>query len=136
MPDTPADLLRRYYRDVWVGGNVDALDELLADDYHDHDPPPGYGSDRESARRLAAAFTAGMRDAEVTILALVADDRTAVAHYRLEWNHEGPFLGNAAADGQRFSLRGSDLIEVEGGRISAIYHVENLLALVRQLTPP
>ena len=77
-----------------------------------------------------------MRYTELTILALVADDRTAVAHYRLDWLHEGPFLGNPAADGRRFSLRGSDLIGVEGGRISAIYHVENLLALVRQLSPP
>ena len=133
MPETPADLLRRYYREVWVAGNVDALDELLADDYRDHDPPPGYGSDRESARRLAADFVAGQRDTELTILALVADDRTAVAHYRLDWLQEGAFLGNPAGDGKRFSLRGSDLIEVEGGRIAAIYHVENLLALVRQL---
>jgi hypothetical protein len=54
----------------------------------------------------------------------------------LEWLQEGPFPGDPAADGRRLSLCGSDLIEVEGGRISAIYHVENLLALVRRLRRP
>jgi ketosteroid isomerase-like protein len=135
MGDTPAaELLRRYYREVWVEGNVAVLDELLAADYHDHDPPPGYGSDRESARRLAAAFVAGLRDPELEILALVADARTASAHWRLDWTQNGPLFGDPAADGKRLSLRGADLVEVRGGRIAAIYHVESLLALTRRLS--
>src|SRR5689334_5190714 len=136
MPETdtsPAALLRRYYREVWVDGNVDALDDLLADDYHDHDPPPGHGSDRDSARRVAAAFLAGVRDPELTILALVGDADTAAAHWRLDWTQDGPLLGNAAAHGKRLSLRGADLIQVRDGRIAAVHHVENLLPLTRQV---
>jgi hypothetical protein len=133
MPDGAGAILGRYYREVWVQRNVDALDGLLAPGYVDHDPPPGSGPDRASARALAAAFTAGMRDAELTILGLVADDTHAAAHWRLEWTQAGPFLGDPAADGARLALRGSDLVRVEDGRIAEIHHVENVLAVVRQL---
>jgi SnoaL-like domain len=103
----PEQVLRRYYHEVWQGGRVDVLDELLAEDYTDHDPPPGFGSDRASARRLAALFTAGMRRPQLTILAI--------------------------ADGRRLCMRGSDLVRVSRGRITDIHHVENVLATLRML---
>jgi ketosteroid isomerase-like protein len=133
MPEGPADLLRHYYQAVWVEGRVDALDELLADDYRDHDPPPGFGADRDSARRLAAAFSAGVREPAFTICALVCDADAAAAHWLLEWTQAGPLLGNAAANGRRLSLRGADLVRVRDGRIVEIHHVEGIHALLRQL---
>ena len=38
MSDEVRNLLSRYYREVWDAGNVEALDDLLGDDYVDHDP--------------------------------------------------------------------------------------------------
>jgi SnoaL-like domain len=62
MRDSPEQVLRRYYRHVWVEGRISALDELLAPNYRDHDPPPGYTSDRAGARKLAAALVSNMRE--------------------------------------------------------------------------
>jgi hypothetical protein len=39
----PEQVLSRYYREVWEGGRVDVLDELLAEDYTDHDRRPASG---------------------------------------------------------------------------------------------
>jgi hypothetical protein len=135
MTDSPERVLRGYYRDVWVAGRIDALDDLLAADYCDHDPPPGYAGDLAAAREFARAFVAGMRDTELVILRLVATAEEACAHYRMEWTHRGAFLGNPAADGRRLTLRGSDLVRVVAGRITDIYHVENVLGTFRQLSP-
>ena len=134
MPDSPEQVLRRYYQEVWVDGRIDALDDLLAPDYVDHDPPPGYAGDASAAREFARMFVAGMRDAKLTILALVATADEACAHYSLEWTHCGPFLGNSNADGRRLILRGSDLVRVADGRITDIYHAENVLGTLRQLS--
>jgi steroid delta-isomerase-like uncharacterized protein len=133
MPDTPEQALRRYYQLVWVDGQVDALDDLLAPDYHDHDPPPGHASDRTGARQFAQTFVSQMRDVQLTILALTATANHAAAHWRLEWTHSGPFLGNPAADGCRLTLRGADLASVSNGKITEIHHVENVLATLRQI---
>jgi ketosteroid isomerase-like protein len=111
-------LLRRYYEEVWVAGRVEALDELLALDYRDHDPPPGFGPGREDARRFAAAFTVELREPRFEILALVATRDTAAAHWHLEWTRR--------LDGRRLAMRGGDLIRVRDGRIAEIFHVERL----------
>jgi ketosteroid isomerase-like protein len=128
MPESAEQLLRRYYHDVWVAGRLAALDELLADDYRDHDPPPGYAADRTGARRFAAAFVAGLRDPRLTILSLVASGDAAAAHWRLEWTQAGPLLGDPAFDGRPLRMRGADAITVAHGRIAEIHHVERLLA--------
>jgi ketosteroid isomerase-like protein len=118
MPEPAERLLRRYYHDVWVAGRVDALDELLADDYRDCDPPPGYPPDRAGAKQFAAAFVAGLRDPRLTILSLVATADAAAAHWRLE---------ATLVDGRPLAMRGADTIAVGGGRITRIHHVERLL---------
>ena len=35
-------------------GDVDAIDDLLADDYVDHTPPPGFEPSREAQKQVAA----------------------------------------------------------------------------------
>jgi SnoaL-like polyketide cyclase len=134
MPDSPEQVLRRYYQHVWAEGRVEALEDLLASNYCDHDPPPGYDGDRLAAQRFATALLSTMRDVQLTILALVATDRDAAAHWRLEWTQHGPFLGDPAADGRRITLRGADLARVDAGKITDIYHVENVLGSLRQIT--
>jgi hypothetical protein len=127
MPEPAAALLRRYYDEVWLAGRVEALDDLLADDYRDLDPPPGYAADRAGARRFAAAFVAGLEDPRLAILALVATGAAAAAHWRLEWTQRGPLLGDPAFAGLPLVMRGADTIAVAGGRITRIHHVERLL---------
>ena len=40
------NLVRRFYQEI-DAGNLDALDELVAEDYLDHSPPPFPGLDRK-----------------------------------------------------------------------------------------
>jgi predicted SnoaL-like aldol condensation-catalyzing enzyme len=127
MPERAERLLRRYYQEVWIAGRIEALDELLADDYRDHDPPPGHPPDRAGAIRFAAAFVAGLRAPRLTILTLVATADAAAAHWHLEWIQQGPLLGDPALAGRTLALRGADAITVVDGRISRIHHVERLL---------
>jgi SnoaL-like polyketide cyclase len=127
MPEAAERLLRRYYHEVWVAGRVDALDELLADDYRDHDPPPGHPADRAGARRFAADFVAGLHEPRLTILTLVATADAAAAHWRLEWTQHGPLLGDPAFAGRPLAMRGADTIAVVHGRIAEIHHVERLI---------
>jgi ketosteroid isomerase-like protein len=133
MADTPEQVLRRYYQEVWVEGKLDVLDDLLAPDYRDHDPPPGFTRDLAAARRLVDTFVSARRDAEFTIIALIGGGDQAAAQWHLEWTQVGPFLGHSAADGRRLWLRGADHVRVLGGRITDIHHVENILGTLRQI---
>lgn len=131
MPESPEHVLRRYYQAVWVEGRLDVLDDLLAPNYCDHDPPPGYSTDRRAARRFAEAFVSGIGEPELTILALIAATSHASAHWQLEWTQHGPLLGDPTAAGRRLRLRGADLVRAVGGQIAEIYHVEKMLQTLR-----
>src|SRR6478672_9531099 len=53
--DDNKDLVRRFYREI-DAGNIDALDELVAEDYLDHSPPPFPGIGAPGREGLKQAF--------------------------------------------------------------------------------
>lgn len=50
-------LVRRFYEEI-DKGNLEAMDELVAEDYKDHSPPPfpGLGEGREGLKRAFEIF--------------------------------------------------------------------------------
>ena len=131
--DEDRDLLSRYYHEVWGAGNVDALEELLTDDYIDHDPSPGFGPDKQAAKKLTAAVTSGMKDGRLTIRAVIVEGDRAAAHWTHTWTQIGDFLGRFPADGRQLHLRGHDFFRLRNGRIAEIWHCEDLLGVLGQL---
>jgi len=127
------ELLGRYYSEVWERGNADACDELLADDYVDHDPAPGFGTDRAAAKQLVAAVTGGMKDVAMDVEHVIIEGDMAAAHWRMQWTQVGDFMGMVPADGRRIALHGHDFYRVRGGRIVDIWHCEDFLGVLSQL---
>jgi steroid delta-isomerase-like uncharacterized protein len=130
--DTTRDLLHRYYSEVWVRGNVAALDDLLDDDYVDHDPTPGFGTDKASAKGLVAAITGGMQNAALDSLDMIVEGDHAAAHWTMHWTQQGAFMG-LPADGKEIHLRGHDFYRLRAGKIADIWHCEDFAGLLGQL---
>jgi predicted SnoaL-like aldol condensation-catalyzing enzyme len=131
-------LVRRYYEEVWEAGHVEALDDMLADGYVDHDPVPGFGHDKPAAKQAAAAVTSGMKSGKLEVIGLIVQGDEAAAHWTHDWTQAGPFMGGIPADGKELHLNGHDFFRVSDGRITDIWHCENILALLMQLgvVPP
>src|SRR5690242_5570294 len=114
MPPAGHATLHRYYTEVWQRGNVAALDDLLASDYIDHDPLPGFGADRAAARAMAALVTSAMTDVELQIHHLITDGDLAAAHWAMTWRPSAgaqrPPAGPRQAPGAaaQIRLRGHD----------------------------
>ena len=133
MTDGVKDVLGRYYSEVWGRGDVDACDDLLADDYVDRDPTPGFGTDKAAAKQLVAAVTGGMKDVVMNVDHIIVDGDMAAAHWRLQWTQVGDFMGMVPADGKRLDLRGHDFYRMRGGKIAEIWHCEDFLGVLSQL---
>jgi steroid delta-isomerase-like uncharacterized protein len=127
------ELIERYYDEIWRKGNVDALDDLLTDDYVDHDPTPGFGADKASAKTLVAAIVGAMKDIDMQILDVIVDGDRAAAHWTDEWTQVGEFMGGIPADGKRIKLRGHDFYKIRDGKIAEIWHCEDFLGVMAQL---
>jgi steroid delta-isomerase-like uncharacterized protein len=129
------DVVRRYLDRVWQRGDADAVADLLSEDFVDHDPPPGFGGDRASHRELVASTTAGMRDRQLRIRALISDGDLVAVRHETSWVQDGPLFG-VPADGRRLTLKGIDLYRVRDGRIAESWHCENVADVRRQAAAP
>src|SRR5262245_55009401 len=57
-----ADVIRRMTNEVFLAGNLGALDELLADNLVDHDPPPGIPGTKDGWKQLAGMVVGAFSD--------------------------------------------------------------------------
>ena len=126
------ETLRRMY-DAWEKGNAEAFGELLADDYVDRNPTPGFTADKEGAKQFLAATMSATKDVSMNVEGIVVDGEHGAAHYTIEWTQVGDFMGMIPADGKRLSMRGHDFIRFENGLIAELWHCEDLFGIMGQL---
>jgi steroid delta-isomerase-like uncharacterized protein len=132
MSDATKQMIRRYYKDVWEKGNAKALDDLLTDDYVDHNPGPGEPPDKKGAKEMVARLAAGWRDAKMDVQSVIVEGDNAAAHWTMEWTQVGNFMG-MPADGKRLHLRGHDFYRIKNGRIAEIWHIEDFAGLMGEM---
>src|SRR2546425_7988812 len=99
------ELIRRYYDEVWVKGNVDAIDDLCAPDYVDHTPADD-SAHLERLKRVAGVYRDTATDVELELDVLVGEGDDVAAFWTMRWTQQGEVFG-VPADGKRLTLRGA-----------------------------
>jgi steroid delta-isomerase-like uncharacterized protein len=129
--ETNKAIARRVYEEVLNRRNVDALDELAALDYLEHDPLPGQGTGldglKDRVRMIVEAF-----DPHFTIEDIVAEGDRVVVRWTNSGTSVGEFAGMPATGGS-FSIQGIDIYRVEKGKLAEHWHVIDLLGQMQQL---
>lgn len=116
-PDCPGNLVvvRRLMTEVWEGGDLGLLPELVADDYVGHQPigdhygPGGARIDIEAYRRAIPDLT-------VTLDDLLAVDDRIIRRYTLFGTLQEPLLG-IPASGRPITLGGLAIDRLVLGRL-------------------
>jgi len=108
-------LVRRYFEEVWVKGNLAAVDDFMAPDYVEHTVPPGSRPGRDILKQYVAMLHDAFPDVKHTLHDILAQgDRVA---YR--WSASGTHLGEWAGippTGLRLTTRGITIHRIAGGR--------------------
>jgi steroid delta-isomerase-like uncharacterized protein len=113
-------------------GNLEALDEVFAADYHDHDPAnerDTVGADglREEVSSYRAAF-----DFEFTIEDQLAEGDQVATRWSWRGTHHGDFMG-VRATGKQVSMTGQTIFRFRDGTIKEGWWSWDTLGLLRQL---
>ncbi|MBB3733529.1 ester cyclase [Nonomuraea dietziae] len=125
-------LVRRYYAEI-DRGDIDALDELVAEDYLDHSPPPfpGFAPGREGLKEIFRLFweaTPGTHDIEDQI----AEDDKVVTRLTAHGVHKGDLPG-IPATGRRLTVTATVVHRVENGRLAEKWSDKDVLGFLQQL---
>ena len=129
------ELMRRNIEELFARGNAALIPELYAPDVVDHDPVPGQRPGHDGLRDVLEVFHRAFPDQEMELLATVADGDLAMDHWIFRGTHTGD-LDGVPATGRRVEFRGFDLARIRDGRITEIWHVEDMAALWSDLGLP
>ena len=134
MSEENKRISRRVAEEVFSAGNVDVVDELVAENFVNHDPaaPPDLPPGREGLKALARFYKSAFPDAQITVEDQVAEGDRVVTRYSARGTHEGDFAGMPAT-GKQVAGTGITIDRIEGGKIVESWNQFDQLGLLQQL---
>jgi predicted ester cyclase len=132
-PEENKALVRRFYAEI-DAGNIDAMDELVAENYIDHNPAPfpGLPAGRDGLKKAFEIFwnaTPGRHEIEDQI----AEGDKVVTRLTAYGRHEGDLPGPLPATGVDIRETGVAIHRIENGKLAEHWSDRNDLSLMQQL---
>jgi predicted ester cyclase len=133
---TPAEsnkaLVRRFYEEI-DKGHVGILDEVVAEDYLDHNPPPfpGLASGREGLKQAFTMFqhaTPGYHQIEDQI----AEGDKVVTRLTSIGKHEGDLPG-APRTGNDLKMTSITIHRIENGKLVEKWSEKDMMGFLQQI---
>jgi predicted ester cyclase len=116
----------------WINGSQTLLDKALSPHFIDHTLPPGRPQGPSGPATASKTFLTAVPDLKVAVLQrLVVGDRV-VSHMRFIGHFTGTFHG-VQGQGQPVDFIATDILRVQGGRITDNWHLEDNLTFLEQV---
>jgi steroid delta-isomerase-like uncharacterized protein len=131
------ELIRRFYREVYVDWNMALVDAVLSPRFVSHDWPEAGPTGPRAFRDYYSAVRSAVPDAHYEVDDLVAEGDRVMVRWRLLGTHEGDFRG-IPPTGKAITLRGIALYRVEDGELMERWVVSDLYGLLEEIggVPP
>jgi predicted ester cyclase len=135
MPQTPDDVIRQWFREVWDEGREEAIDRLMAPNgvVHGLSGPGGPPLTGPGAfRQVFNTFREALGDLRIDIERTVAQGDTVAAFCRVRGRHVGHAFGGPPTD-RDVDFTGITLARVQNGRLVEGWNVFDLLTMYQQI---
>ncbi|MCJ7437334.1 MAG: ester cyclase [Acidimicrobiia bacterium] len=127
-----AALARRINDEVLSQGKVEVIDELIADDFVEHQAMPGMPSGKEALKAFTEMFRAAFPDLKVETVATAVDGDEVWIQSVMTGTHKGEFNG-IAPTGKKVSVEMFDRVRTRDGKAVEHWGVSNDLGMMTQL---
>jgi steroid delta-isomerase-like uncharacterized protein len=111
---------------------VQAADEVLAEDFIEHNPAPGQGPGCEGHKQVLKLRRAAFRDLTISVDDLLADGDRVALRWTAHATHRGELMGMPAT-GRRLTLTGIDILRIVDGTIVERWGEFNSTEMLQQL---
>ena len=130
--DNKALALRMY--ELFEGDDIDAFDELIADDIVDHNLFPGQPEGREGATFIMRMLKSGFPDFHQEVREVIAEGDRVAVHSTMTGTHQGPFA-RLPPTGRPIEVPLVGIFDFEGDRLMCERVYFDMATLMRQLQP-
>ena len=126
-------LTRRFYTEIINQGNLDLLDEVVAEDFIEHEAFPGLPTSGPEAPRAALGmFLAAFPDLQFTPQDMIAEGDKVVTRFTMSGTHKGEFMGIPPTN-KSFEVQAMDIIEIHDGKATEHWGMTDQGAIMEQL---
>lgn len=126
-------LMQRFIDEVVNAKNLALADELLSEDFVEHEELPGLEPGREGVKQFFGMMQAAFPDLRFTVQHLLADGDMVVAHSAVTGTHTGADFMGIPATGKPVELAVIDLVQFRDGVGIAHWGVADMATMFQQL---
>jgi steroid delta-isomerase-like uncharacterized protein len=127
-----AKVLERINEEAFNRGDVDTLDELVADDFVEHDPMPGMSPDREGLKAMIRGLHAAFPDFHTEVEDRIVAGDKVVERWCSTGTQEGEFMGIPPTN-RHVEVHGMDISRLADGRLVEHWTQLDMMSMVQQL---
>jgi len=126
-------LITRYFEEVWNNGDLDVLDEIIAEDYINHSP--GIQNPLPGAiglKPIVAGIRKAFPDLKYVIENMVISDSQVAVFSTMNGTHTGDFFGLAPTN-KKIKVSQMQIERIANNQIVEHWRVTDELTMLRQL---
>ena len=133
MSEENKAVVRRFIEEVWNSGNLDVIDELIAENHVDHDPAQaGSPGGRQGVRAFVEMYRAAYPDTRLAIGEMIAEGDLVAMTWTATGTHRGELMG-IAPTGRSVTVTGMGVDRISGGQIVESWANYDALGMLAQL---
>jgi len=134
MSEQNAAATRRFYEECFNEGRLDAVDELVADEYVDHDPQNPHAGTRgpEGVKALITMYRDGFSDLHIEIDQILTDGDHVIARWTGAGTNDGEMNGMPPS-GKRSTVTGITIDRYQNGKAVESWTNWDTLGMLQQL---
>ena len=132
MSEDNTATVRRFVEAVQGRGELDAIDEYVADDFINHTAPPGIPAGPEGVRPTMELFLKAFPGMEVTIHEMVAEGDRVATRKTFRGVYAGDFMG-IAPTGRVVAIEVVDILRLRDGKVTDHWGQADMLGALQQL---
>ena len=125
--------MAHFVEEVLNNKNLDAIDDIVAEDFLEHIPFPGQRPGRNGLRDIVVVFITAFPDLHWDIDEQIAEGEKVVTRFTMTGTHHGDFMG-IPATGSPINVWGIVIDVVRDGLFSESRIILDSAALIQQLT--
>lgn len=128
-----ATRVRRIWEEVWNKGELDVVDEVLAEDYVGHIPAmPGPICGTEGFKQLITAYRTAYPDVHVTVDDVIEAGDRVVVRWTSHGTNTGALMG-IPPTGRTVEVAGISIFEMKENKVATEWEGFDTLGMMRQL---
>lgn len=130
-PPDNKDVIRRTFEAI-SRGDLDTLEDVIADDVVEHEEFPGLEPNKDGVIRFFNYLRSAFSDLEMSAHDMLADGDLVAVRGTMTGTHQGEFM-DIPATGNRVEVPFADFFRLEGGKVAEHWGVTDTHVMMAQL---